>query len=293
MKRFRLMAFFLLAVMLTACFSPKTPQEATEAFWKAVVKESAAGAVRYSTLKAESEYDAFGQEWQGLKPSLGRVVIEGSKASVITAFTGSEGSEVRSVTTYLVQQDGEWKVDYSRTAAGMKGGLFSLFISELDRLGEQLTEHFGASSSNLQAEMEMMSDRLRALSETLDQKASESIGRYGEVLRRSIDDLAASARDALEEANNQLSEEEKRLLDDVASDLEEESDRLDEPDAGTIAKSSTNAAAAQGRLLTINKEALEQYKQKWQQWQKAFEENAQKFIDELNAALESPSEKKE
>lgn len=291
---FRFAMAMLLMLTMSACTAPETPQETAAAFWEAVTGDDSRGAVRYSTLEDERHYDGFGESWGGLKPSWGRVVIDGDTASVAAEFSapGRPAEESRHVVTYLVKQEGRWKVDYARTATGMKGGAFSVLIGELGRLGRQLSEQFAASSEEFRREMEAMARQMEAYSESVNQQASESIERHGEALRRSIDELAASAREAMRDPEANLSEEERHELNDIAGELEEESDRLSDPNATSMAESSRNAAEAQQKLLTINKEALERYKRQWQEWQERFEEEARRFLEELNAALED-REKKE
>ncbi len=288
----RFAPLLLLMLLFSACFEPETPQETAEAFWNAVTKDDARGAVRYSTLEDVRHYDAFGKVWGGLKPTWGRVVIDGDSASVAAEFNapGRPAEESRHVVTYLVRQEGRWTVDYARTSTALQGGVFTLLLGELGKLGRQLSEQLAASSEDIRLEMDAMAEKMEAYSETLNEQASESIERHGDALRRSIDELAASAREALKDPEANLTAEERRALDDVAGDLEEESERLCDPDVASMAESSKNAEAAQQRLITINKEALEQYKRQWRAWQEQFEAEARRFLEELNRALEPKSD---
>jgi hypothetical protein len=286
---------FIIA-MMTACTGPKTPQETAAAFWEAVEDGDAGDAVRYSTLTDEKEYDGFGRDWKGLKPAWEKIVIEGDKANIVTGFSAPDTSkkERRSVITYLVRQDGKWKVDYARTAEGMKGGVFSTLMGELSKIGEQLSIQFTASSEvireDMQREMETMREKMEALSESLNRQANESIKRYGEALRESIDELGASAQEALEENEERLSEKDRQVLDEVAGDMEAQSDELSEPDADRIAEGTENAAKAQQKLLTLDEKTIGKYKEQWIEWRKQFEAQAQRFLDELNDALQERRE---
>jgi len=155
---YRIAASLLLLLGLSACFEPDTPQETAAAFWEAVTDNDARGAVKYSTLESEKDYDGFGQKWEGMKPVWKRVVIEGSEASIDAEFTrgGAPAEEPRNVTTFLVKRDGVWKVDYARTANGMRGGVFAALFGELGKLGQQITAQLTASSQNMQAELDEM-----------------------------------------------------------------------------------------------------------------------------------------
>jgi hypothetical protein len=291
-----LTSVFLIA-MVTACTAPRTPQEAAEAFWESVVADDAHGVVRYSTLEDAGEYDGFGQEWKGLKPSWKKIVIEGDKAEIVTEFVapGTPEDERREVVTYLVRKDGQWTVDYARTAEGMHGGVFSTLMGELGRIGQQLSEQFSASSEvirgDMQREMESMRARMQTLSESLGRRANERIERYGETLREQIDELAESVKEAREENEGRLSKEDKRVLDEVAGDMQTQSDALSDPDADRVAEGSESAAEAQQKLLTIDEKSLEKYKEQWEAWREGFEAQARQFLDELNAQLARQKEK--
>jgi hypothetical protein len=290
-----LTSVFLIAVM-TACTAPKTPQETAAAFWEAVEDDNAGDAVRYSTLKDAGEYDGFDREWKEMKPSWKKIVIEGDEARIAAVFSAPDTpkDERREVVTYLVRRDGQWKVDYARTAEGMKGGVFSTLMGELSKIGEQLSIQFTASSEvirrDMQREMETMREKMEALSESLNRQADESIERYGEALRESIDELGASAREALEENEERLSEKDRQVLGEVAGDMEAQSDELSEPDADRVAEGTENAAQAQQKLLTVDEKTIGNYKEQWVEWRKEFEAQVQQFLDELNDAMRGRKE---
>ncbi len=284
----RLAVYLFVIVTFTACFGPKTPQETAAAFWEAVGENDAGGAVRYSTLTDEKQFDGFGRSWEGITPAVERVVIEGNTAYIIAEIhpPGSAGNTPERVTTYLVQRNGKWLVDYRRTAEGIRGGAFAAFIGELGRLGQTLAEQFAGASNDLNREMETMRRQMDTLADSLDRRMTDSITRYGKTLSKRIDALAASAREALDETEHNLTDNEKRLLEEVADDMDAQSDRLSEPNADRIAEGTENALQAQQKLLSIDEKALAQYKQQWNAWLKAFEKEVQAFIDAFDAELE-------
>jgi len=285
LSRFAIPVFIL--VTLAACFAPKTPQETAAAFWEAVARNDAAGAVRYSTLEDEKDFDGFGRAWAGTKPTIRRIVIEGERAAIVSEVVMPGKTAVpETVTTYLLQRNGTWLVDYRRTAEGMQGNVFAALLGELNRLGRTLTEQIAASSKDFNREMESMLRQMVTLSESLNRQASESIARYGEALRGSIDALGASAREALNENGEALSERDRQLLDKVAGEMETQSDRLSEPDADSVAEGTEHAARAQQMLLTIDEEAIARYKREWIEWRQAFEKQMQTFIEAFNAEME-------
>jgi len=275
-------------MMFTACFGPETPQETAEAFWEAVTDNDAGGAVRYSTLEQKQAYDGFGRSWEAMVPSWKKVVIEGDEARIEAEFSGAD-NDARSVVTYLLHKDGEWTVDYERTASGLKGGVFGTLVGELNRLGRHLSGQLAASSAllreDMQREMEEMRRQMDDLSDSLSRQSEESIQAYGKALRGYVDELGESAREALEENEEDLSEKEKRLLDEVAEELEAQHDALSDPDAGSIAEGSENAAKAQMKLLSIDGKSLDKYREKWEALHEAFREQTRRFLDEMSAEI--------
>lgn len=67
-------------LLVSACFSPKTPQEVTQAFWQAVIEDDKAGVVKYSTLANEKSYARFSHDWNGYQPRWGKLVIDQTRA---------------------------------------------------------------------------------------------------------------------------------------------------------------------------------------------------------------------
>ncbi|WP_345969242.1 hypothetical protein WCX72_07685 [Sulfurimonas sp. HSL1-6] len=287
----RLSLFIATLVALTACFEPETPQEAAAAFWSAVERSDAGDAVRYSTLEDEAAFDAFGRSWQGADATVEKVVIEGREAQIVSKITAPEGSDLpATVTTYLVQRDETWLVDYARTAEGMRGNALTALFAELTKITQDLAGRLNSTSGDLQRQLETMRGQMDAYAETLNRQMSESIGRYGGVLRERIDELAASAREALDANGEQLTPQEQQTLDDVAGEMERQSDTLSEPDADNVTEGTEKALAAQQKLLMLDEETLERYQRQWIEWRDRFEQEAKAFFDALNAELRKQKE---
>lgn len=276
-----------LVLLLSACFSQKTPQQVTQAFWQAVISNNAKGAVEYSTLTDEQGYDKFSRDWSGFEPSWGKVVIDGNQASIVSSFykVDSTGTHNRKLISYLVHQSEQWRVDYARTAKQMRGGsLTNLF----DQLGQTISDQLTASSKDISAEMEHMGEELEAISDSINQQASESINRHAEDLRRRIDELAESVQRALKEQHRKLSDKDRRTLNEVADDLNKDSEKLSRPGIQSITDGSKSVGKAQQRLVAMDDEAVGEYKQQWQQWQDEFEADLHEIFAEFSSFTEKP-----
>ena len=62
-------AIVVLALVLSACGKPETPQEVSQVFWQSVIDNDIAAVVKHSTLGSEKGYDAFSRDWTGMIPS--------------------------------------------------------------------------------------------------------------------------------------------------------------------------------------------------------------------------------
>lgn len=279
--RTRLVALFGFALLLSACAQEETPQDVTQAFWDAVVINDAKGAVKHSTLADAAQYDAFGRDWQGLTPSLGKIVIEGDRASVVTMLAGPDESSRSQVETYLLRTDGEWKVDYARTGTQLGGGPLGALFGHLENIGSSITEQLKAASDDFAVSMERMGQQLEEAANQVSEQASADIAKYGEHLRKSIDELAQSAQQALTEERKRLSADEQRVLEDVVASLSEGSEQLAQQTLQSIADGARALAAARQQLDAIDNEALQPYREQWRAWGERIEAETEKMLDDV------------
>lgn len=279
--RTRVFALICSALLLSACVQDKTPQEVTQAFWDAVVVNDAKGAARHSTLADAAEYDAFGRDWQGLSPSLGKIVIDGDQASVVTILAGADGSSRSQVDTYLVRAGGEWKVDYARTGTQLDGGPLGALFGHLEKLGSSITQQLKAASDDFAVSMERMGEELEAAAGEIGEQASADIAKYGEDLRKSIDELARSIEQVLKEEERRLSDGEQRVLEGVVARLEEGSEQLSQVTLQSIADGAQALAAARQQLDAIDNEALQPYREQWREWGERIEAETEQMLDQV------------
>lgn len=276
-----------MALLLTGCFSQQTPQQVTQVFWQSVISNNAKDAVKYSTLTDEQGYDGFSRDWSGLQPSWGKVVIDGKHASIVSRFSkvDSSGTHNRKLITHLVQHNEQWKVDYARTRKEMRGdSLENLF----NQLGRTLSDQLTASSKELGAEVERMSEELESIAGSINQQASESINRYAEDLRKSINELAESVQRALKEQRKNLSDKDRRELNEVVYNLNKDSEKLSRPGILSITEGSKSVGKAQQRLVAMDDGAVGEYKQQWRQWREEFEADVHKIFTEFSSIAEQP-----
>jgi len=296
MKKLSQHAFWLPSVifLISACFSPKTPQEVSGVFWESVIQNNVSNVVKYSTLVDPQQYDAFSNDWNGLLADSGKVIIDGNEASIQTIISNPATSPAddKEFLTYLILRNDNWLVDYARTKQDLNGDLLQNLFGQLNQIGDSLSEKLIESSQDFSAEMDRMGKQLEDLSLTISQQTSDSINSYSEALRKNIDDFANSLEQALKEKQKQMSDDDKRVITQVLNDLNRDSNKLENPSIQSIADGSNSIAKAQTQLQSIDKEISNQYSEQWEQWGKNFETEMQKIIEELSRSADSQKQHK-
>lgn len=278
---------FCFTLLLSGCFGPKTPQEVAKAFWLAVVHNNADVAAKYSTLNKPEEFDGFSMKWDGYQPSWGKVIIDGDQASIVTEFTGPDGSETnhRKCTTYLVRQNDVWKVDYKMTGNDLHGGALGVLFGKLSQLGNDLSKQINSSVAELNVEMDRLSRKLEDMADSFSQQAAKIIDQHAQELQNILQELEESINRALKDDNNHLSDQDRQMMIEVSSDLDASGKRLANPSTATITNSGKTMGMAQQRLGSIDGGLSDDYKKRWHELGKQFEENVRKMLDELTASV--------
>ncbi|WP_404361941.1 hypothetical protein [Marinobacter sp.] len=253
------------SLFLTACSSePRTPQEVAQAFWQSVIKGNAGEVVEHSTLLTEDGFDEYGQQWEGVTAALGRVVIEGGEASIVTTLEGlenSSGETVRTV-TFLVTLDNQWLVDYHKTGDALEQRPpLDRFLGKLEDLGQQLRNQFLDHSDAAAVKLDAMAEELERLSDSANEQISTLMEDYGKKLQQTLDELARSMEEALEE-KEKVSPEDSRILNEAVLRLDRQSEQLSEPDITSVAESSKTLARTQLEINRLGQEFSTQ-KERW------------------------------
>lgn len=254
-------------LLVSACFSPKTPQEVTETFWQAVIEDDKESVVKYSTLAGTKSYDSFSHDWHGYQPKWGKVVIDQSRASVDSELISPANSEAKNqkITTHLILLNNKWTVEYDQTARGIHSeDALSEFVGKLNSLGQGLAKQLEFSAQELESQIEKFSNEFETFSKQFEQQATDSLEAFAAELEASIRKLEESINHALKDKDNRLSNEQKRKLKEVSSDLGDDADRLSQPSAGSIVESGKSVSAAQLKLQSIDNDSLNEYRKEWQ-----------------------------
>lgn len=282
-------------LFLSGCFGPKTPQEVSQAFWQAVIEHDANGVVKYSTLSNAQAFDGFGLDWKGYKPALGKVVIDGDEARIETRFNGLAGSAAgnRHCETYLVRQNGTWKVDYKMTGNDLRGGALGALFGHLQQMGNELSKSLDATAKQLNADMERLGHKLQDMADSFSQQAGPIIDKHARELQDIMRQLQDSINRALRDDDNHLNDHDKQVMTEVAANLGDSSQTLADPTTGNVTQCNYHMGMAQQRLGGIDSDVSDQYKQQWQALGKRFEKVMREMLDELANSLKQNKQQAE
>lgn len=278
-----------LILVLSACFSPKSPQDVTQAFWDGVLNKDLNDVVKYSSLVDAKQYDGFSKEWDGYQPSWGKVVIDGKEASVETRFSrpGGAKEDKREFVTHLVQRNEQWIVDYARTHEEVRGGLIGSFLGKLEEVGKELTDQLEIAAEEFSAEMERFAGEIENYANSAERGGNAGIEEFAQVLQQYLRELERSVQQALEQHRGQLSDRDQGIMREILTQLEHDLDKLSEANAIVVAEGSKNLAKMIRQLESLDTKVLHEYRQQWHLWSKEVEKNSRRMLDRLSAGAQA------
>lgn len=279
-------ALLILALMLSACNKPETPQEVSLAFWQSVINDDVAGVVKYSTLGSAQGYDAFAREWKGMIPSWGKVIIEEREARVHTHISTPDAakSEMLYFVTYLVKQGNEWKVDYDQTekVVGTSSAVTD-FVNRITTIGNEISQQFEEAGKTVSSELEALNIQLIELTDSLGNQASLVIQEYSEIMRRHLDALAGSIENAIQEQEKEIDPADREMMENTVKELNKSSKKLAQPDMNSIAETGEVIIITRKNLDTINADIFQDYQAQWQEWIDKVNMDLMNLFNEISA----------
>ncbi|EON93282.1 hypothetical protein MARLIPOL_04590 [Marinobacter lipolyticus SM19] len=288
----RMFVWVSLVILVSACTKPNTPQEVAAAFWQAMAENDASDVVELSTLDNDSAFDSYERDWADVVPSYGRVVIDGTEASIVTRLPAESagGNERREVMTYLVEQQGQWLVDYERTGeAIMNPSPFSGLMGQLSEISDRIAANFSSSSSDMEQRLNDMARELEAYSNDVARRADEAIKEYGQVLQDYMEELEESVNRALEE-NQQAPEGDRKNLEQAAKDLESGSEQLAEPSLEALASATRTLTETGQRLAEVGSDSFERNRDEWAATLQEIRERSEEFFQDLRDSMRAENE---
>ncbi|WP_417567402.1 hypothetical protein [Marinobacter sp.] len=279
----------LVFAFLAGCSSPESPQEVAAAFWQAMAENDASDVVEFSTLTESAEFDGYKRNWTNAVPSFGRVVIDGTEATIVTrlpAESGSEGERLELV-TYLIREPDGWLVDYQRTGeAILNPSPLRGIMGELNKLGEKLSKSFSSSSDDFEASMDEFARSFEAYSAEINRQAQDAMEDFGDTLQDAMKELKESLEEALKE-DRQAPPEDRVILEQAAHDLDTKGEALDEPTMETLADASHTLAETGERLSRLSDGTFSRYQDEWEAKLAEIRAETEAFFENLSQRFSS------
>jgi hypothetical protein len=178
-------------VVLGACTEPLPPQDIADRFWRAVVAQQPATIARYVVARDRAQIDQDSSILPISAYELGRIVIEGTRASVATQVTLDGDTPLTlGIETRLVKEEAGWRVDYQETVAALSAqGDLARVIEKLGAIGETVRRGVEQSAEEMKRALPTIERELSRLEAEISQRVPE--------LRDRLDAFAKSLEEAL------------------------------------------------------------------------------------------------
>lgn len=142
---FKWMLGVLTCLSLVACTNPNSPEGVAKKFWNGVIAQNQDVVREYSTSATQASVDFSKNtiEWGHMELNLGSAEVVGDKASVHTLILNKETGAKYAFNTYMLQENGKWRVDYVLTRkASITSEIFADLISSLQKFNNGLVSNF-------------------------------------------------------------------------------------------------------------------------------------------------------
>ena len=176
---------------LSACEEPLTPPEVTDQFWQAVKARDntrLSGLISQSSDGKPVQVDELPEieSWK-----TGKIIIDENRSEVETqiSIAGEKPFQV-TVNTYLIDENGYWKIDYPATVEQVKeNSEIGLALSRLDDISQKMIEGLDQSIEQFQEAVPVIEQELSKIEEQLREKVPE--------IRKRLDEFARKLEEAL------------------------------------------------------------------------------------------------
>lgn len=148
--------FIAWMLLLSACETPKTPEQVTVAFWQAMTEKDLETAQQFVTTDSQSLVSADVHELpENASVATGRIVIENQRASVETLIVSKDANNTRQSFYTELQKEGEtWKIDFRQTVNAIPGYALGQLFKNLKGIGENLNKQLEEQMPLFEKEIE-------------------------------------------------------------------------------------------------------------------------------------------
>jgi hypothetical protein len=178
-----------------ACSSPNSPKGVAKSFWDGVLAQDQDAARKYVSAATQNavDFSKNTRDWKVMKVELGTTDMSGNEAMVHTIIVDQSTNAKYAFNTYLVQENGVWRVDYLRTRkASITSEIFSDIISSLDRFNKGLTNDFDNTIAGFREAAPQIKVELDQLTQTLADHMKEASKQSNPAVHQKIEDFKST-----------------------------------------------------------------------------------------------------
>lgn len=170
--------FFLVilcfSLLLTACTSqkPNTPLTVAQAFWTAALDGDVETAMQYLTPQSRPNFKVILKNKKDYI-ELSEQNITALRAEILTQLTRHEGNQQHktALRTILLNQQGQWLVDFDQTRDSMLGSELQSVIDKLSKtMQETIDKGIRVMGESVKEELKVIEDNLQNTLQELDKE---------------------------------------------------------------------------------------------------------------------------
>ena len=187
-SRLCLLLFMLLSM---SCGKDLTPQQVAGKFWAGIERGDARAVKRHVTAADSLSLRTLDDVLPISNTKLNRVVIENETAYIDTTVTVDGDKPLDfPLKTYLVVEDGDWKVDYQRTISAVaSAGKLAAVIGKVHEFGAALQQGIDRSMQELEQTLPQIEQELSRIEDQIKQHVPE--------LRKRLENFTHQLEDAI------------------------------------------------------------------------------------------------
>lgn len=178
---------------LTACMEKaETPQQVAQKYWNAIKTNDTATAKQLVSKDTQQSFENYVALSAKQKTAIGSINLDDEKATIATVIQpqGEALENQRQFETVLILEDGQWKVDASRTVPPPPKSDAEKELEELSKnLSESVQQNAGALDEAFKKGMETLNEALHEGSEEMGESFLKGLKQMNDALREQVEQM--------------------------------------------------------------------------------------------------------
>ena len=178
-------------LFVAACSQPaQNPKAITQQYWQAIIDGDTETAAALVSNESQPAFDDHLAEINAQHPNISQVALDDQQTHVITTINPDDNKpyQNRPFSTTLVLEDGEWRIDLSRTHTPAP------YTNTEQKLNDLANEMSQSMESNIETMEEIMSEGMQLLNGILQQGSQE----MGDAFLKGMEDMKGAMRESIE-----------------------------------------------------------------------------------------------